>query len=297
MRPKPFFSVIIPTYHRNALLTKCLDCLAPGRQTLSPEQYEVIVTDDGSQTTAAQIVGEHYPWAQWVVGPGKGAAANRNNGAKYAQGEWLAFTDDDCLPDQQWLEGYAKAVTAYPSCQVFEGRTYANRSKQSLAEKAPINESGGFLWSCNFVIRRDLFETIAGFDERFNYYGMEDVDLAFRLRKLKYRFPFIYTASVCHPLTVRDSLRDSWKNSENGRQSVFTYLSLHPEELSRLNTKYYLIGTLRRLIKVTIPGIFKFRGRGSKAAFLDHIESLRMAFLIQNFRKQINMMASKLDDN
>lgn len=41
------FSVVIPTCRRNDLLAKCLDRLAPGQQTLSPDQYEVIVTDDG----------------------------------------------------------------------------------------------------------------------------------------------------------------------------------------------------------------------------------------------------------
>jgi hypothetical protein len=64
----PFFSVVIPTFQRNDLLARCLECLAPGRQegmelvepshtpelghTLEQGQiheasYEVIVTDDG----------------------------------------------------------------------------------------------------------------------------------------------------------------------------------------------------------------------------------------------------------
>jgi glycosyltransferase involved in cell wall biosynthesis len=111
---KPYFSVIIPTYHRNDLLAKCLDCLADGIQTLPFEQYKVIVTDDGSETTAEEMIRECYPWVQWVAGPHKGPAANRNNGAKYAKGKWLAFTDDDCLPDPQWLETYAEATVAEP---------------------------------------------------------------------------------------------------------------------------------------------------------------------------------------
>ena len=57
-------SVIIPTCHRDDLLAQCLDCLAPGVQTLPPEQYEVTVTDDGSRTTAQQLVQESYPWVQ-----------------------------------------------------------------------------------------------------------------------------------------------------------------------------------------------------------------------------------------
>ena len=177
------FSVIIPTYHRNDLLAKCLDCLAPGVQTLGSEQYEVIVTDDGSNTTAEQMIRAEYPWVQWIPGPRKGPAANRNNGAKYAQGEWLVFTDDDCLPDPQWLAAYAEAIAANPSCLVFEGRVYVDRPRQTLAEKSPVNETGGYLWSCNFTIQNQTFRSLGGFEERFPYAAMEDVDFRFRLTK------------------------------------------------------------------------------------------------------------------
>ncbi|MFM6530798.1 MAG: glycosyltransferase family 2 protein, partial [Dolichospermum sp.] len=66
--------------------------------------------DDGYQSTAQEMIEQNYPWVKWVAGPGKGPAANRNNGAKYATGEWLAFTDDDCLPDPQWLASYGEAI-------------------------------------------------------------------------------------------------------------------------------------------------------------------------------------------
>jgi len=44
-----------------------LDCLAPGVQTLPAEQYEVIVSDDGRQTTAEEMIRERYPWVKWVA--------------------------------------------------------------------------------------------------------------------------------------------------------------------------------------------------------------------------------------
>lgn len=74
------FSVIIPTYHRNDLLAKCLDCLASNVQTLTSDDYEVIVTDDGSLTTAEEMINHHYSWVKWVAGSHNGPAANRNNG-------------------------------------------------------------------------------------------------------------------------------------------------------------------------------------------------------------------------
>ena len=53
-----FFSVVIPTCHRNDLLARCLDRLAPGAQTLPAARYEVIVSDDGSVTTAEVLLRE-----------------------------------------------------------------------------------------------------------------------------------------------------------------------------------------------------------------------------------------------
>src|SRR5688500_16117871 len=99
----PRISVVIPTRHRNDLLALVLDRLAPGTQTLPADQYEVIVTDDGSITTAEAMIREKFSWARWTQGPRKGPAANRNHGASLAQGEWIAFTDDDCLPSSRWL--------------------------------------------------------------------------------------------------------------------------------------------------------------------------------------------------
>ncbi|WP_375495469.1 glycosyltransferase family 2 protein [uncultured Nostoc sp.] len=280
MNQPPLFSVIIPTYHRNDLLTKCLNCLAPGVQTLPTEQYEVIVTDDGSQTTAEEMIRQQYPWVKWVAGPRRGPAANRNNGAKFAQGEWLAFTDDDCLADSQWLEGYAEAIIKEVSYLVFEGRVYVDRPRQTLAETSPANESGGYLWSCNFAIKKQLFDYLTGFDERFPYAAMEDVDMKLRLTKAGYEILFIKTASLCHPWR---NIR-GWKEFKQHQKSTFIYLSIHPEESQRINSVYYLRFLLHGFLKSTLPGIFKFSGRGIWPACLQHIAFLQMVILL--FKKQ-----------
>ena len=193
----PKISVIVPTCHRNDLLAKCLDCLAPGVQTLPPEQYEVIVTDDGSRSTAEQLVRDSYPWAQWVQGPRKGPAANRNNGASLAQGEWLAFTDDDCLPMQGWLTAYAGAITDVAS--VYEGKTICVQGLTSPLYQAPINLTGGCLWSCNFMIRSSLFHEVDGFDTEFAMPSMEDIDLHGRLCQRGEPGSFVEAAIIDHP--------------------------------------------------------------------------------------------------
>ncbi len=190
-------SVVIPTYHRNDLLAKCLDCLDPNVQTLPIEQYEVIVTDDGFQTTSEEMIKQDYPWVKWVATQHKGPAANRNNGAKYARGEWLVFTDDDCLPDSQWLMSFAESITS--DTWVYEGKTTCNTKISSPLQHAPINLTGGYLWSCNMMIWKSLFWDLKGFDENFPYPHLEDVDLRERIKKQGCNFSFIDKAIISHP--------------------------------------------------------------------------------------------------
>ncbi|OYQ63518.1 family 2 glycosyl transferase [Pseudanabaena sp. SR411] len=273
------FSVIIPTCHRNDLLAKCLDHLASNVQTLAAENYEVIVTDDGSQTTAEEMIKLYYPWVKWISGAHKGPAANRNNGAKYAQGEWLVFTDDDCLPDPQWLETYAKNIISEMNYLVLEGRTYVDRPRKSLAETSPINESGGYLWSCNFAIQMKLFESIGGFDERFPYAAMEDVDLRLRLEKSGHKFIFIRDASVCHPWRNKGG----WKKLKQHQESTLIYLSIHPDESLNINSTSYFMLALRGMFKATIPEVLKLNLRGINEAFLEHLSCLQMVVILRRF--------------
>ncbi len=190
-------SVVVPTCHRNEMLAQCLDRLAPGAQSLPPDQYEVIVTDDGRQTTAERMVVERYPWVRWAAGPRRGPAANRNGGARQARGAWVAFTDDDCLPEPDWLASLAAAVR--PGADVYEGKTICKLGIKSPLMHAPVNYQGGCLWSCNFMIRASVFERLGGFDEDFAAPAMEDADLRERLKTAGYGLTFVETAVVDHP--------------------------------------------------------------------------------------------------
>ena len=198
----PRFTVVIPTCRRNESLERCLDLLAPGVQTLPADEYEVIVTDDGpSDGGAHALVATRYPAVRWVQGPRRGPAANRNFGAAQARGAWLVFTDDDCLPQPEWLSAFANRLEeAGPRVfRVLEGRTDAGVAKIGPFEQAPANPDGGLLWSCNFAIERSLFEAMGGFDAGFPYPHLEDVDFRWRLDDAGERYLFVPEARVIHP--------------------------------------------------------------------------------------------------
>lgn len=269
------FSVIIPTYHRNDLLALCLNCLKPGVQTLDSTQFEVIVSDDGQDTTAQQLIADHYPWARWVRGSQRGPAANRNSGASQAQNKWLIFTDDDCLPDAKWLAIYSQATQDHPDINVFEGRTIADRPRLRYDEEAPLNETGGNLWSCNFAIKLSLFNTMKGFDEMFPYPAMEDIDLNTRLLNRKVKVKFLSNALIIHPYR-----RINPRNFSKTYQSTKYYWQKH----GGITIKYRL-GHCKHFIHflfVKLLILYRFRFAGWRVYMREHQLLLRVLFLRNN---------------
>ncbi|HEX5152924.1 MAG TPA: glycosyltransferase family A protein [Parafilimonas sp.] len=197
------FSVIIPTCNRNELLSKCLELLKPGIQTIDGSNYEVIVTDDSKESNAEEFIQSNYDWVQWVKGPGKGPAANRNNGSKYAKGEWLIFIDDDCLPDKELLNEYKTGIKNNSNCLAFEGAILPDDFellKKDMAE-CPVNTNGGCFWSANICTNANLLKQIGGFDESYLIAAQEDQQLKIDIEKhTQEKIVFMKDAKVVHPV-------------------------------------------------------------------------------------------------
>lgn len=252
-------SVIIPTCNRNDLLIKCLEKLKPGFQSLK-EIYEVIITDDSRTNAARDLVASDYNWAVWVEGPKRGPASNRNNGVHYSNGKWLLFIDDDCLPDKNILKVYHEAISEFQNIEVFEGCIKADREKQSLIEECPVNETGGYLWSCNFMIKRLLFiEKLNGFDEKFPFASMEDVDLHYRLQKLNVECHFLPKAEVIHPWRIQHRLHSI---TMNRFKSTLYFLKKHPERKKDVNGLFYFRAFCHSFFGQTLGKSITYRFRG-----------------------------------
>lgn len=197
------------------MLAVCLRKLAPGQQTIPPDQYEVIVTDDGSRSTAEEMMKAEFPWARWTAGPRRGPAANRNNGAKVATGEWVIFTDDDCVPDSSWLASLLLAAND-AKVDVVEGLTTTPGFRQSLLWEGIQNPRGGNLWSCNLAVKSGLFRRLGGFDEDFRDPAHEDSELAFRLKRDAGKIVFQREMLVVHP-PRRVGWKGLWRRTKMGR--------------------------------------------------------------------------------
>ncbi len=189
----PIVSVVIPTYNRPESIRNCLDALA--RQTLSPETFEVVVVDDGSLVPLILDPGE---WAsafllRVVRQENSGPSGARNRGAAAARGEFLAFTDDDCLPTPEWLQQLITTLKEHPVALV--GGTTFNGLKNNLpAETSQLiidmvyeyfnsrTTGAYFLASNNFACRHDAYISVGGFDADFPVPGAEDREFCDRWR-------------------------------------------------------------------------------------------------------------------
>ena len=198
-------SVVVPTFQRNDLLARVLDSLAPGAQHVDASVYEVVVTDDGRASTAEAMVARDYPWARWVEGPRRGPAANRNNGARHAKGDWLAFIDDDCIASPGWLQGIVDLARG-EAADVIEGRTIIPDDVDDPFLYGVRNETGGAFWTCNLVMKRSAFDAVGGLDADFEEAAVEDMDFGWRLKKSGARVLFSPDVLVMHPLR-----RLNWK--------------------------------------------------------------------------------------
>lgn len=264
----PLISVIIPTCNRSGSLAASLNCLKPENQTLSPDNYEVIISDDGCMESSRNSLRFEFPWARWFQGPGRGPAANRNHGARQSQATWLAFTDDDCLPDRGWLSEYKAAALLNSSC-VLEGMTVSIGQPDAADQGFPANHFGGLLWSCNFAIRRELFHRFGGFDEGFPAPAMEDVEFHTRLRKEEIHPTFVPQAVVRHPWQRRKGMAFC----RHYAQSVSHYVKIHPEMAGRFTIVAQCRHLFRFLLRDLPCDLARYRGRGVARNFLLNVYS------------------------
>jgi len=255
MPASPFVSIIIPTCNRPIQLSECLNAVKISFCQTS-FKAEVIVCDDSNQQSSQDHdLGTLF--IRYTQGPKRGPAANRNHGASIARGEWLLFCDDDCIPSSEWLGAYVQFMMG--PANVLEGCTLPKGKKTSLDEECPANYSGGYLWSCNFAIRKTIFDRLSGFDENFPAPALEDVDLRIRLLKSMETITFIPSAISYHPWRPKRG----FAHIDVDVASTCYLAKKHQMQQELFSRKILMINFLRYMLKTWVPGIFAFKGLGA----------------------------------
>jgi glycosyltransferase involved in cell wall biosynthesis len=214
MHDLPFFSIIIPTYERPAQLGACLQSLA--RLDYPFERFEVVVVDDGGSRSLESVV-EKFGGrldVRLLAQKNTGPAGARNFGAAHARGEFLAFTDDDCAPDANWLRALASCFSKTPG-HLVGGRTLNALSLNPYSATSQLiievvyahfnadPEDARFFASNNFALSAKRFREMRGFNKSFT--TSEDREFCDRWLARGFRLTYAPEAAVyhAHDLTLR----------------------------------------------------------------------------------------------
>jgi GT2 family glycosyltransferase len=215
-------SVVIATYRRHALLSKCIEAL--GAQNFAGS-FQIIVVSDGADVDLLTL--SH----QWRLAGNirltllsmdrkSGPAAARNLGWRSAQGELIVFTDDDCVADPSLLTeywNYYEHMGRQSICMT--GRIIVPLSASpSDYERNVSGLERAELVTANCAMTKDVLHLVGGFDERYKMAWREDSDLHFAILDHGVPVVRIPSATAVHP--VRNarwgvSIFDEKKNQYN----------------------------------------------------------------------------------
>jgi glycosyltransferase involved in cell wall biosynthesis len=233
-------SLVVATRDRPELLRDLLASVA----RLDPAPGELIVVDDSSAEPIGPIV---RAWTlpirvrvlrnERAVGPG----AARNRGVHRSRGEFLLFTDDDCVLDVAWAGALVDALRAGdPQLGGVGGRVLArdkdlfsryyefHRILEPRPHDAAHRARIPYLITANCAVRRVAFMSAGGFDGRIPAAGGEDAALSMRMAKRGFFFERTENATVRHRFraSVMDFARTFYRYGLGGRYVVDRYLPL-----------------------------------------------------------------------
>ncbi|MDN3204759.1 glycosyltransferase [Algoriphagus sediminis] len=166
------FSVIVPVYKNWEVFKKCYSHLQS--QNIEESNFEILIINN-SLDTPIPVSLKLSANTQVFNQPTPGSYACRNLGASMANGEYLAFTDSDCLPSEDWLEK-AKEIFVKGAdliggkVEVFKEqdgtelaydfeRTFAFNQKKNILEKSQSV-------TANLFVKKKVFETAGPFKEQ-----------------------------------------------------------------------------------------------------------------------------------
>lgn len=176
--------------------------------------FEVIVVDNASTDDTRHVVeraAAHHPGlVRYCREPRPGLSFARNAGILAAQGDILAFTDDDVLVGETWLEEIQREFSRDPQLMMLGGRVLlAHETLQPVAIQ-PSEErqefvfpfAGTFVMGANMAFRRELFAQLGGFDVRLGagqfLAGAEDADFFYRALKVGHKLLYAPNVVVAH---------------------------------------------------------------------------------------------------
>mgnify|MGYP006075879855 CR=1 FL=1 len=172
-------SIIIVTKNHSTYLTKCLNSIL--KQTY--KNFEVIIIDHNSSDNTAEIIKtfKSDKIKYFLNTENKGIASVRNYGIEKSNGDYVFFTDSDCMPAKNWIEEGMQVLLNNDVAGV-EGKTIAENQNFGVSQHFVENYNGGQYQTCNIAYKKKNLTECGMFNEKYKI-AYEDLDLAIRIKK------------------------------------------------------------------------------------------------------------------
>jgi len=199
----PKISVIIPVYNQRDNLKTCLDAVLSSLY----RDYEVIVVDDCSNDGSLEVVSE-YGCRIVKCGMQSGPAAARNKGAAVSNGEILLFVDADVIVEKSTISKLVEYFDNHSDAAAVIG-TYSDSSPykdffsqyknliQHYVDRH-IEECTHAFWTGCGAVKKQIYYSMGGFDERFTMSSVEDIDLGYRMTDAGHKIYLDKDVKVTH---------------------------------------------------------------------------------------------------
>jgi GT2 family glycosyltransferase len=200
-----FVSVAIITRNRAPSLKRTLDAVTQ----LDYPSYEVLVVDNDSLDNTREVVDSYK--ANYIFSPARdGFSRTRQRAVAVARGEIIAWCDDDCVPERNWLTAFVNRFNEDAQLGMLGGKIINVNFPPSLQHKGTeVMTTNGvlktvsdpyvaqFFANLNMAFRAELVKKVGGYDP-FLRGGYEEVELALSLRKAGYKVEYEPNAVAHH---------------------------------------------------------------------------------------------------
>ncbi len=257
-------SIIIPNRNGAATIGRCLEAAFSSRN----QDFEVIVVDDFSIDSSAEVI-KRFPCKFVQLAKHSGASRARNSGAEHSSGDYLFFTDADCLLNEDTLANAVEAISLAGSNVVLGGTyskrpvddTFFNRFQSVFIHYNETRnaESPDYVATHAMIVNAQDFGDSGGFAEGFLPI-LEDVEFSHRMKRKGYTLVLDPAVQVRHIFGF--SLAGSMQNAF--RKSMFwAAYSINNKDLfkdSGTASRGLKLNTAAWLINVLIVMLFTMSG-------------------------------------
>ena len=255
------WSLVIPTFNRAGILSKCLAAL---ENQVSGIAFEVVVVDDGSTDDTAGVL-DRWSGRRFALKalrqPNSKPAAARNLGLRHCRGQYVVFLGDDIIAEPNFLAEHARAHADFAREAAVLGYTFWSRELRVTRFMRYLGEQGwqfgyaliqdptdlpfNFFYTSNISLPFTLIERVGTFDESFGTAGWEDTEYGYRLKQMGGKILFQKTARAehLHSTTFHSFCARQYRVG----QFAPNFFEKHPELRKTLGAEAPLPSPARRL--------------------------------------------------